>query len=213
MESRAERLNAQDRCELDQAVREGVRPSLLSRLGAANTARSSGGEYAQRIAHRYVGQPARAVPVRTARRGVAQRLREHKNSNTSCRWPLGPAMVSASPRGLNQRKPGAAAQRRNCRKEKEDDQLAGGEVMYAALVRLTVDPEQASAAAEALMSDILPRVRSASGFVAGYWLEPADGQGFSVSCSRPRNKHARQLRHSAVGPRPESPLPASSFGE
>jgi hypothetical protein len=89
-------------------------------------------------------------------------------------------MVSASPRGLNQRKPGAAAQRRNCRKEKEDDQLAGGEVMYAALVRLTVDPEQASAAAEALMSDILPRVRSASGFVAGYWLEPADGQGFSV---------------------------------
>jgi len=47
-------------------------------------------------------------------------------------------------------------------------------------VRLTVDPEQAPAAAEALMSDILPRVRSASGFVAGYWLEPADGEGFSV---------------------------------
>ena len=52
--------------------------------------------------------------------------------------------------------------------------------MHAALVRLTVDPEQAPAAAEALVSDILPRVRAASGFVAGYWLEPADGQGFSV---------------------------------
>jgi len=52
--------------------------------------------------------------------------------------------------------------------------------MHAALVRLTVDPEQAPAAAEALMSDILPRVRSAPGFVAGYWLEPADGEGFSV---------------------------------
>ena len=52
--------------------------------------------------------------------------------------------------------------------------------MHAALVRLTVDPEQAPAAAEALMSDILPRVRSAIGFVAGYWLEPADGEGFSV---------------------------------
>ena len=52
--------------------------------------------------------------------------------------------------------------------------------MHAALVRLTIDPEQAPAAAEALTSDILPRVRSASGFVAGYWLEPADGQGFSI---------------------------------
>jgi hypothetical protein len=30
------------------------------------------------------------------------------------------------------------------------------------------------------MNDILPRVRSAPGFVAGYWLEPADGQGFSI---------------------------------
>ena len=51
--------------------------------------------------------------------------------------------------------------------------------MYAALVSLTVDPDHAPAAAEALTSDILPRVRSASGFVAGYWLEPAEGEGFS----------------------------------
>jgi hypothetical protein len=47
-------------------------------------------------------------------------------------------------------------------------------------VRLTIDADQAPAAAEALMSDILPRVRSAPGFVAGYWLEPADGEGFSI---------------------------------
>jgi len=52
--------------------------------------------------------------------------------------------------------------------------------LHAALVRLTVDPDNAPAAAEALTSDILPRIRSASGFVAGYWLEPADGRGFSV---------------------------------
>ena len=52
--------------------------------------------------------------------------------------------------------------------------------MHAALVSLTVDLEQAPAAAEALTSDILPRVRSAPGFVAGYWLEPAEGQGFSM---------------------------------
>jgi hypothetical protein len=52
--------------------------------------------------------------------------------------------------------------------------------LHAALVRLTVDPDKAPAAAEALTSDILPRVRSASGFIAGYWLEPEDGRGVSV---------------------------------
>jgi len=52
--------------------------------------------------------------------------------------------------------------------------------MHAALVSLTVDPQHAPAAAQALMNDILPRVRSAPGFVAGYWLEPADAQGFSM---------------------------------
>lgn len=52
--------------------------------------------------------------------------------------------------------------------------------MHAALVTLTIDPDQAPAAAVALVNDILPAVRSAPGFVAGYWLEPADGQGFSI---------------------------------
>jgi hypothetical protein len=52
--------------------------------------------------------------------------------------------------------------------------------VHAALVSLTVDRDQAPAAAAALTSDILPRVRSARGFVAGYWLEPADGEGFSI---------------------------------
>jgi hypothetical protein len=51
--------------------------------------------------------------------------------------------------------------------------------MHAALVKLTIDPEQAPAAANALTQLILPTVRSAPGFVAGYWLEPVDGHGFS----------------------------------
>jgi hypothetical protein len=51
--------------------------------------------------------------------------------------------------------------------------------MHAALVKLTIDPDQAPAAANALMHDVLPKIRSAPGFVAGYWLEPADGRGFS----------------------------------
>jgi hypothetical protein len=45
---------------------------------------------------------------------------------------------------------------------------------------LTIDQDHASAAANALVNDILPSVRSAPGFVAGYWLEPANGQGFSI---------------------------------
>jgi hypothetical protein len=52
--------------------------------------------------------------------------------------------------------------------------------MHAARVTLTIDPDQAPAAANTLVNEILPRVRSAPGFVAGYWLEPADGQGFSI---------------------------------
>jgi hypothetical protein len=51
--------------------------------------------------------------------------------------------------------------------------------MHAALVNLTIDADQAPAAADALTHDILPTIRSAPGFVAGYWLEPVDGQGFA----------------------------------
>jgi hypothetical protein len=51
--------------------------------------------------------------------------------------------------------------------------------MHAALVTLTIAPDQAPAAANALTHDILPAIRSAPGFVAGYWLEPVDGHGFS----------------------------------
>lgn len=51
--------------------------------------------------------------------------------------------------------------------------------MHAALVTLSIDPQTASLAAEAFTRDILPRVRSAEGFVAGHWLEPQDGLGFA----------------------------------
>jgi hypothetical protein len=52
--------------------------------------------------------------------------------------------------------------------------------MYAAVIKLTIDPERAPAAAAAFSSDILPRVKAASGFVGGYWLDPVDGQGFGL---------------------------------
>ena len=50
--------------------------------------------------------------------------------------------------------------------------------MHAALVHLTIDPAQAPAAAAAFTKDILPKVKGATGLVAGYWVDPADGQGF-----------------------------------
>jgi hypothetical protein len=50
--------------------------------------------------------------------------------------------------------------------------------MHAALIRLTIDPAQAPAAAAAFTKTILPRVTAAEGFVAGYWVDPVDGEGF-----------------------------------
>ena len=53
--------------------------------------------------------------------------------------------------------------------------------MHAALVTISIDPEQAPAAAAALMDDILPRVTSAPGFTADTALEgQTGGQGFSI---------------------------------
>jgi hypothetical protein len=50
--------------------------------------------------------------------------------------------------------------------------------MHAALIRLTIEPALAPAAASAFTSEILPRVQAAPGFVAGYWVDPVDRQGF-----------------------------------
>jgi hypothetical protein len=43
---------------------------------------------------------------------------------------------------------------------------------------LTIDPAQAPAAAAAFTKDILPKVKGAAGLIAGYWVDPADGQDF-----------------------------------
>ena len=50
--------------------------------------------------------------------------------------------------------------------------------MHAALMHLTIDPALAPAAAAAFTDELLPRVRTAPGFVAGYWVDPVDRQGF-----------------------------------
>lgn len=52
--------------------------------------------------------------------------------------------------------------------------------MHAALVTLSIDPAHAPAAAAAFTRDVLPRITSAPGFVAGHWLDPVDGRGFAM---------------------------------
>lgn len=50
--------------------------------------------------------------------------------------------------------------------------------MHAVVVHATLsDVEKARGALEA---EILPRVRAMPGLVAGYWLEPIDGEAMSV---------------------------------
>jgi hypothetical protein len=51
-------------------------------------------------------------------------------------------------------------------------------IMHAALIRLTIDPAQAPIAAATFTKDLLPAVKAAEGFIAGYWLDPVDGEGF-----------------------------------
>ena len=52
--------------------------------------------------------------------------------------------------------------------------------MHAALVRVTIEPGNDTAARAALDEQVVPMVKAAPGFVAGYWMEPQDGVGFSI---------------------------------
>lgn len=52
--------------------------------------------------------------------------------------------------------------------------------MHAVMIKLTIDPVQAPAAAATFGSDILPKVAAAPGFHGGYWMEPVAGEGFGL---------------------------------
>jgi hypothetical protein len=73
--------------------------------------------------------------------------------------------------------------------------------MHAALIHLTIDPALAPAAA-AFTSEILPRVRAAPGFIAGYWVDQVDRQGFGFLSSRRRNKLSRATPPAITGSAP-----------
>ena len=50
--------------------------------------------------------------------------------------------------------------------------------MHAVLVSVGINDEQA--ARQALEEEVVPAVSQLPGFVAGYWLEPTDGRGYST---------------------------------
>jgi len=52
--------------------------------------------------------------------------------------------------------------------------------MHAAIVTVSIDPTQADRAEKALREEVIPMVSAAPGFVAGYWLEAAEGQATSL---------------------------------
>jgi hypothetical protein len=55
-----------------------------------------------------------------------------------------------------------------------------GTSMHAVLINVTIDPESADEATAQLRSDVVPRVKQAPGFVAGYWAgSPSEGSGRS----------------------------------
>jgi hypothetical protein len=56
-----------------------------------------------------------------------------------------------------------------------------GSTVHANVVFVNVDASQADPARKGLHEQVIPRVSQTAGFVAGYWLEPVDGKGISVT--------------------------------
>jgi hypothetical protein len=56
-----------------------------------------------------------------------------------------------------------------------------GTTVHANIVFVNVDASQADPARRGLHEHVIPRISQTAGFVAGYWLEPVDGKGISVT--------------------------------
>ena len=52
--------------------------------------------------------------------------------------------------------------------------------MHAVVVAVTIDQDHLDEAEETLKDRVVPGVRQLPGVVAGYWLQPAPGQGYST---------------------------------
>ena len=75
--------------------------------------------------------------------------------------------------------------------------------MHAVLVSVSIADE--AAARQALENEVVPAVSQLPGFVAGYWLEPKDGRGWSTVIFDPEDA----ARRAAEGVRSRVPEPVT----
>ncbi len=75
--------------------------------------------------------------------------------------------------------------------------------MYAVAVNVSIESGKEDEAQEALRSNIIPRVKQSPGLVAGYFLQPGGGYGYSLLIfdSEENANTAKQMAEDA--PRPE----------
>jgi hypothetical protein len=52
--------------------------------------------------------------------------------------------------------------------------------MHAVAVNVKIEEGKEDQALEGLKSEVLPRVKQAPGLVAGYWMQPGGGFGYSL---------------------------------
>jgi hypothetical protein len=77
--------------------------------------------------------------------------------------------------------------------------------MYAVLVSVTIDAGKEDEAERALNEQLLPMLKSAPGFVGGYWLEPDANKGWSIVVFD-TEENARAMAP-PVGSRPPGDVP------
>ena len=75
--------------------------------------------------------------------------------------------------------------------------------MHALAVSVSIDSGKEEEAKQSLRNEILPRIKQAPGLVAGYFMEPGGGHGYSLLIfdSEENANNGQQMAENA--PRPE----------
>jgi hypothetical protein len=85
--------------------------------------------------------------------------------------------------------------------------------MHAALVSVKIDPAQAEASRPMLESQVVPMVKAAPGFIAGYWTEPADDTGFSFVVFETEDQARQTAPPAGASPAPGVTVTTSEIRE
>jgi hypothetical protein len=83
--------------------------------------------------------------------------------------------------------------------------------MHAVLMTVAIEPAELDQAQKTLQEEIIPMVSAASGFVAGYWLEPANGQGVSLVVFDTEEQARQTAPPAGVSPTPGVTITSVEF--